>query len=53
MSVTDISVTAAYVKGIKELSGEAYDNADVNADEAVTVADISKIAAHVKGIKLL
>ena len=53
ITVTDISMTAAHVKGVKSLDDAAVTRADVNGDGMVTVTDISKIAAHVKGVKTL
>lgn len=53
VNVTDISLTAAYVKGKKELDGAGYAAADVNGDKAVNVSDIARIAAHVKNVKPL
>ena len=49
--VSDISLIAAHVKGIKQL--EDTDAADLDGNGMITVSDISKIAAHVKGIKAL
>ena len=53
ITVTDISMIAAHVKGIKALNDDAVILADVNFDSKVTVTDISKTAGHVKGIKSL
>ena len=53
VDVTDISKTAAHVKGVKLLDEDAAKAADVNADGKINVTDISKIAAHVKGTKLI
>jgi hypothetical protein len=53
INVTDISKTAAHVKGLKKLTDEEKELADVNNDGIVNVTDISKIAAHVKGLKKL
>ncbi|WP_295154427.1 dockerin type I repeat-containing protein [uncultured Ruminococcus sp.] len=51
VNVSDISMLAAHVKGIKKLSDAAA--ADLNGDGNVNVTDISMLAAHVKGIKKL
>ncbi|WP_295156952.1 dockerin type I repeat-containing protein [uncultured Ruminococcus sp.] len=51
MNVSDISMLAAHVKGIKKMSDPAA--ADINKDGTVNVTDISLLAAHVKGIKKL
>ena len=51
INVTDISMTAAHIKGIRALTEDEIDRADVNIDKQVNVSDISMIAAHIKGIK--
>ena len=51
VDVTDLSLLAAHVKGVKELKDEEL--GDINGDGSINVADISKVAAHVKGIKEL
>ena len=51
IDVTDLSKTAAHIKGIKELEDYPAKVADVTEDGAVNVTDISKMAAKVKGIK--
>ncbi|SFD27847.1 leucine-rich repeat protein [Ruminococcus albus] len=53
INISDISKTAAHVKGKKILDAEQQIRADVNGDGKINVTDISKIAAHVKGKKLL
>ena len=53
INVTDVSKTAAHVKGIKSIDVNAQESADVNGDGKINVTDVSKIAAHVKGIKPL
>ena len=53
INVTDVSKTAAHVKGIRPLDENAQKSADVNGDNKINVTDIAKIAAHVKGIKPL
>lgn len=53
INVTDITKTAAHVKGKKMLTEEEQLRADVNNDGNINVTDITKIAAHVKGKKLL
>ena len=53
MNVTDVSLAAAHVKGVKSLSGDKLAKADVNGDGKVNVTDVSLIAAHIKGIKTL
>ena len=49
VNVTDISLIAAHVKGIKSLDDETL--GDVNGDGAVKVTDLSMVAAQVKGVK--
>lgn len=51
VNVTDISMTAAHLKGIKALSSEALERVDMNGDGFVTVTDVSALAATVKGIR--
>ena len=51
VNVTDISLLAAHVKGVKKL--EFASEADLNGDGSINVTDISQLAAHVKGIKKL
>ena len=51
INVTDISMTAGHVKGVKSLNDEQFGRAEVSGDGRLTVTDISKIAAHVKGVK--
>ncbi|MBQ8965906.1 glycosyl hydrolase [Ruminococcus sp.] len=51
VNVTDVSMTAAHVKGIRALADDSL--ADVNGDGDVNVTDLSAIAAHVKGIRPL
>ena len=53
VNVADIAVTAAFIKGMKALSTDAYTAADVNKDTQVNVTDIAMIASHIKGIKAL
>ena len=53
INVTDISVTAAHIKGVKALTDEQQKAADVSGDGELTVTDIAMIAAHIKGIKAL
>ena len=53
VSVSDISLIAAKLKGKRALSSSEEAAADVNGDGNVTVTDISAIAAHIKGIKSL
>ena len=50
MNVTDISMVAAHVKGIKPLKDEILERADINGDGKVTVTDVAKLAARVKGV---
>lgn len=52
ISVTDISLIAAHIKGIKSLS-VSKEKADVNNDGKINVTDTSLVAAHIKGIKSL
>ena len=49
VTVTDISLAAAHIKGIKNIADER--TADINNDGIINVTDLSLIAAHVKGIK--
>jgi hypothetical protein len=53
IDITDITLTAAHVKGKRLLTSEQMNRADINRDGKITVADISRIAAHVKGKKLI
>ena len=53
IDVTDISCTAAHLKGIRSLDAEFADKADTNSDSKIDVTDIALIAAHIKGIKPL
>lgn len=53
INVTDISVTAAHIKGIKALTGDGLTAADVNNDGDINVTDIAMTASHIKGIKAL
>ena len=53
INVTDVSKTAAHVKGIRPLDEKEQKRADVNVDNKINVTDVSKIAAHVKGIRAL
>lgn len=50
VNVTDISMVAAHVKGIKPLKDERLERADINGDGKVTVTDVAKLAARVKGV---
>ena len=51
VNVSDISILAAHIKGIKAMDAETVAVADFNGDGVVNVTDLSKLAAHVKGIK--
>ncbi len=53
VNVTDLSMAAGHVKGVKSLDDEKAAIADVNSDGTVNVSDISLIAAHIKNIRLL
>lgn len=53
INVSDISVTAAHIKGIKPLTEEQQKVADVNDDVDINVTDIAMIASHIKGIKAI
>ncbi|SFB70147.1 dockerin type I repeat-containing protein [Ruminococcus albus] len=53
INITDITLTAAHVKGKKLLTSEKLERADVNRSGSVNISDITLIAAHVKGKKLL
>lgn len=49
VNITDITLTAAYVKGKRMLSDKALAAADVNGDGSVNNTDITRLAAFVKG----
>ena len=51
IDVTDISIIAGYVKGIKKLDGRSPFTADCNQSGGVNITDVAAIAAHVKGYK--
>lgn len=53
INISDVVVTAAHVKGVRSLSGDALTNADVNGDSKVNITDVVTLAAHVKGIQPL
>jgi hypothetical protein len=53
INITDITKTAAHIKGKKLLTEEQEYRADVNKDGNINVTDLIKIAAHVQGKKLL
>lgn len=53
VDVSDISVIATHIKGIKPIDDSMMKNADVDHDGNISVSDISKVAAHIKGIKAL
>lgn len=53
INVTDITLTAAHVKGVSSLNENRRKAADINGDNSINVSDISRIAAHVKSIKSL
>ena len=53
IDVTDISMVASHIKGIKALDEQDQTNADVNNSKTIDVTDISMIASHIKGIKPL
>ena len=53
INTTDVTLTAAHVKGRRMLNPEQKKRADVNGDGSVNTSDVIKIAAHVKGKKLL
>jgi GH25 family lysozyme M1 (1,4-beta-N-acetylmuramidase) len=50
VNVTDVTVTAAAVKGKKKLTTEQKEAADMNNDGKVTSADAEAIANKIKGI---
>lgn len=50
IDVTDISLTAAHIKGIKAMSASQQKLADVDSNNRINVTDISIMAAHIKGI---
>ena len=53
INVSDLTMVAAHVKGIKALQGAALEQADANGDGDVNVTDVTLVAAHVKGIRPL
>ena len=53
INVTDISLAAAQVKGIKALSAEFFPFADADHSGRIDVTDVVLIAAHVKNVKHL
>ncbi|MBQ8965861.1 dockerin type I repeat-containing protein [Ruminococcus sp.] len=53
INVTDLTLIAAHVKGIRPLEGTAFSIGDVNGDFNITVTDLMAAAAHVKGLKNL
>ena len=53
INVSDISLMAAYIKGIKSLEDAQLTAADVNRNGELNVSDLSMVAAHVKGKKFL
>lgn len=53
IDVTDISLTAAHIRGIRPLTEKGIAAADVNGDGSTDVTDISLTAAHIKGIKAI
>jgi endoglucanase len=53
LTISDITVTAAHVKGKVTLSPSRIKAADINRDGKVNITDITSIAAHVKGKKTL
>ena len=53
IDVMDISIIAAYIKGIKKLDGRSPLTADVNETRDINITDVSTIAAHVKTIKMI
>ncbi|WP_294478452.1 D-alanyl-D-alanine carboxypeptidase family protein [uncultured Ruminococcus sp.] len=53
VNITDITLTAAYVKGKKMLSADALTAADVSGDGSVNTTDLTRLAAFVKGKRYL
>ena len=53
IDVTDISLTAAHVKGARRLTDDGLGNADTDSSTDINVTDVVMIAAHVKGVKAL
>ena len=53
ITVTDISMAAAHIKGIKLLSDKGRQAAEVSGDGMLNVTDLSLIAGHIKGIRQL
>ena len=51
INVTDVSMAAAHIKGVKSIGGYEQKVADVNANGSLNVTDISKLAAKVKGVR--
>lgn len=49
INVTDVTLVAAHIKGVKTLVGDKFKYADMNGDNIVNVTDITKIAALIKG----
>ena len=53
VNVTDISMVASHIKGIKALSEYGQKAGDVDNNKDINVTDIAMIASHIKGIKPL
>ena len=51
INVTDISIIAANVKGIRPIDKYSINAADTNSDGSINVSDIALAAAHVKSIR--
>ncbi len=51
INVTDISIIAANVKGIRPIDKYSINAADTNSDGSINVSDIVLAAAHVKSIR--
>ena len=49
INITDITITAASIKGLKKLNEENFKYADMNSDGKVNITDLTKIAAIIKG----
>ena len=51
LNVKDISLMAAYLKGIRTFDDYQYSVGDFNNDGTINVTDIGQMAARVKGIR--
>ena len=53
INVSDVSIIAAHVKGVKKLDGRGPLTADVDGSKLINITDVSTIAAHVKAKRLI